>query len=267
MVFDRKRTLTNGHLVLMYSQSPWFRNHRTNYNARLRLFCFPYAGGSALIYKDWQAFFPPDLQVISVELPGRGDRVRETPFVSLPDLIEVLASEMLPLLDRPFAFFGHSMGAVIAFELARRLRPRGLDPTALFVSGRQAPQIPHKDKATYGLPDKELIEELRRLEGTPKEVLENAELVELLLPLLRADFQLVQTYEYFNQPPLSCPIRAYGGIQDLEVDREVLLPWNAETTASFRLRMLPGDHFFLRTSQARLLELLSSELQSLVPPC
>ena len=229
------------------------------------MFCFPYAGGAAVVYRNWGEILPVTVQVIPVELPGRGARLKEAPFVSLPALIGDLSEVILPLLDMPFVFFGHSMGAVIAFELAQCLRRKyDCEPQAVFVAGRRAPQIPDSDPVSYNLPKEEFIEELSRLEGTPKEVLEHAELMELMIPLLRADFQLVQTYNYVQDVPLRCPIIVYGGMQDYDVSRDLLLPWKELTSSRFALYMLPGDHFFLRSSHHLLLELLTRELHEVI---
>lgn len=196
-----------------------------------------------------------------MELPGRGKRLIEPPICSMPAMIEALTPVILPLLDMKFALFGHSMGAIMAFELARELRRRNApQPEALFVSGRQAPQVPDERPVTYNLSDDEFRAELLRLNGTPVEVLEHAELMDLMLPLLRADFELVQTYQYSDDTPLTCPIAVYGGLQDLDVTRENLLPWKQQTDAQFSLHMLPGDHFFLRSASRILLELLGQEL-------
>jgi medium-chain acyl-[acyl-carrier-protein] hydrolase len=241
---------------------PWFRSPYLGERAQLRLFCFPCAGGTAHIYRDWQQYLPPTIEVLPAQLPGRGPRLREPSFVSLPDLVTALTTAITPLLDRPFAFFGHSMGAAIAFELARRVR-KGLacEPEVLCVSGRRAPQVPSDKPPSYNLPNDEFIAELQRMDGTPREVLEHTELMELFAPVLRADFQLIQTYHYEAGAPLACPINAYGGLEDNEVPRELLSMWRSQTTSRFALYMLPGDHFFLRSSQTLLLEMLAQQLQ------
>jgi len=178
------------------------------------------------------------------------------------DLVKALTTAITPLMDRPFAFFGHSMGAVIAFELARSVRQRfACEPEVLCVSGRQAPQVPNDKSPSYNLPNDEFIAELQRIDGTPREVLEHAELMELVVPMLRADFQLVQTYQYEAGAPLACPIAAYGGLEDNEVPRELLSMWRGQTTSGFALHMLPGGHFFLRSSQTLLLKMLARQLQ------
>jgi medium-chain acyl-[acyl-carrier-protein] hydrolase len=235
---------------------------RANPQARMRLFCFPYAGGRDLIFRGWQEELPSFVEVCPVELPGRGRRLREAPFTRLTALVEDLGRDIVPYLDKPFAFFGHSMGAMISFELAQLLRrEQGMTPAHLFVSGRRAPHVPEQSPTTYNLPEPEFLEELRRLNGTPREVLEHAELIQLTLPLLRADFEVVQTYDYKPLPPLSCPLTAFGGLQDVEVRREYLEAWRECTTGPFTLRMMPGDHFFLHTTRRLLLQVLAQQLQ------
>jgi medium-chain acyl-[acyl-carrier-protein] hydrolase len=229
------------------------------------MFCFPYAGGTAMMFKKWADLLPPFVQVVPVELPGRGVRLPEPPFVSMPALIDELKEVIRPCLDRPFAIFGHSMGATIAFELARALRREGgREPQAIFVSGRRAPQLPRRGSAIYNLPQADFIAELLKLKGTPKDILEQAELMELMIPLLRADFQLVQTYEYLAETRLRCPIIAYGGSQDPDAPPDKMSLWSELTSAGFALRSLPGDHFFIRSSQSQFLGLLAQDLCELI---
>jgi surfactin synthase thioesterase subunit len=228
---------------------------------RLRLFCFPHAGASALIYRSWQDGLPADIEVCPIQLPGRGTRMMERPFTQLAPLVEVLARALAPLLDMPFAFFGHSLGALVSFELALRIRREyGRHPVRLLVSAARAPQFPHLRSPIHALPEKEFLAEVRRLNGTPGELLDHKELMEIMLPLLRADFEVYETYSYSNETPLSCPISAFGGLQDQRVNDRDLLGWRAQTNGAFSLRMLPGDHFFLR--DPLLLSVLSDELES-----
>jgi medium-chain acyl-[acyl-carrier-protein] hydrolase len=238
----------------------WIPFHKPGPEARLRLFCFPYAGAGALIFRNWSDGLPADVEVCPVQLPGRGTRLMEHPFTQLSPLVETLAQALVPLLDRPFAFFGHSLGALVSFELARRVRRRyGVHPVRLFVSAGRAPQIPHRAPPIHTLPEKEFLAELRRLNGTPSEILNHEELMEIMLPLLRADFALYETYVYSTEPPLNCPISAFGGLQDRRVNDTDLEAWRAQTSVSFSLRMFPGDHFFL--NQPLLLQVLSQELK------
>jgi medium-chain acyl-[acyl-carrier-protein] hydrolase len=250
---------------MMKPFGPWFQSDQARRRVEIKLFCLPYAGGTASIFLNWANRLPSNIQILPVELPGRGGRLSEPPFVSFTPLVKDLANAMLPLLDAPFAFFGHSMGSIIAFELARFLRrDYGREPYALFASGRRAPHVPATDPATYDLPQDQFLEELRRIDGTPTEVLEHAELMELLIPFVRADFRLIQTYEYTEGDPLSCPIYACCGMQDKEETRELMSKWKEQTESWFKLHMLPGDHFFLRSSESLLLELLAHDLYEVV---
>lgn len=242
--------------------SPWIVQPRPNSNAVMRLFCFPYAGGAPHIYRDWPDKLPSFIEVCAVQLPGRGNRLREQSYTSFKTLVPDAATALRPFMDRPFAFFGHSMGALAAFEVARVLRDSGnRQPEILFVSGSRAPQLPRKGTKTHDLPDDEFIAELRRLNGTPDEVLDHPELLEIVLPLVRTDFAVTESYEYVEQPPLNCPLIVFGGLADTEVGRERLEPWSRQTTDRFKLVMLPGDHFFLHSQQRTMLTMISRELQ------
>ena len=247
--------------------NPWVVRSKPNPSARLRLFCFPYAGGGAHVYHAWSRTLPAFVEVCGVQPPGRGSRVAERPFAEVGPLVRAAADALLPYLDIPFTFFGHSMGALIGFETAREYRRRGVPgPAQLFVSGRRAPQLPRTEPPTHELPEAEFIEELRRLNGTPQEVLDNPELMSLMIPLLRADFSVTATYEYTPEPPLDCRITAYGGLGDEEAGRAQMEPWREHTAAEFTLRMLPGDHFFLHSQQPLLLRALAQELERLARP-
>jgi medium-chain acyl-[acyl-carrier-protein] hydrolase len=239
----------------------WVICPKPNPNAKIRLFCFPYAGGSSNIFRRWSDNLPGTVEVCAIELPGRGMQIKLSPFNRLEPLVEELASVLKSNLDRPFAFFGHSMGGLISFELACLLRKQyDLIPNHLFVSGRRAPQIADQKPPIHALPEAKFIEELRRLNGTPQALLENDELMQLFLPILRADFAVLETYVYTQKPPLDCPITAFGGLQDQEVSCENIQAWQEQTSASFSLHMLPGDHFFLHSSQSLLLETISRKI-------
>ena len=246
------------------SSAAWFSVARPNPYARLRLFCFPYAGGNSLLFHNWNQHLPGSVEICTAQLPGRGARTREPAFTALQPLIEALGPAIYPLLQEPFAFFGHSMGAIIAFELALYLRREyGLMPLHLFVSGRRAPQVFRDMRLIHNLPNAAFIAELRRLDGTPLEALEHPELMEVMMPLLRADFALVDTYEYRPQPPLECGITAYGGLQDQDVTRDDLAAWHSQTRSAFRLQMQPGGHFFVQKEPEILLRSLCCELHQL----
>lgn len=247
--------------------SPWLVWPRPNPDARLRLFCFPYAGGGAAIYRNWSAKLQTDLEVIPIELPDRGSRIREAPFTRLSSLIEAAAPEIIPHLNKPYAFFGHSMGALVSFEMARYLRrhyPHALAPAHLFVSGRSAPQCDIGRHPVHNLAELALLMEIRRLNGTPPEVLADPELMALVLPVLRADFAVWDTYVYEHEEPLACPISAYGGLLDGDVNRAQVAAWEEQTSASFRVSMFPGNHFFLHANERLLLQTLARELQGVI---
>lgn len=207
---------------------------------------------------------PATVEVCAAQLPGRGPRLTEPPYTSCRPLVLSAAQALKPHFEKPFALFGHSMGALISFELAVHLRSEyGLEPAALFVSGCRAPHARGNGHKSYDLPEPEFIEELRRLGGTPSEAFEFEELMRLVLPTLRADFELSQTYEYSRTEPLGCPIIAWGGHDDEEVKRDHLEAWRNLTTSAFALHMLPGDHFFLHSSQDILLKTLREHLRQL----
>jgi len=230
--------------------------------ARLRLFCFPYAGAAAQIFRSWSGGLPETIDVCAVELPGRGTRLREAPFRALSPLVRALSGELRPYLDRPALFFGHSMGALIAFEVARHLQKEGRSTHHLFVSGRSAPRLPPRDRPLHAMPDARFIEELRALGGTPERVLQDPDLMRMLLPVLRADFALCETYVYDGAgSPIDCPITAFGGCSDPEVGAEQLQGWRAETGGSFCLRLFPGDHWFLHTARSLVMEAILERLR------
>jgi medium-chain acyl-[acyl-carrier-protein] hydrolase len=251
--------------TLVTAINDWLPYQKPDSRAAIRLFCFPYAGGNALVYRKWLDGLPSFVEVCPVQLPGRGKRLQEKPLTRLTDVVEAVADAIRPQLDRPFALFGHSMGAMISFELARLLRREGeRQPSHLFLSGRRAPQFPRTDPPTFHLPEPEFLEKLRELNGTPAEVLEHEELMRLMIPLLRADFEVVQTYDYVEEPPLNCSISVYGGLQDDEVATDHLKGWRAHTASSFELRMFPGNHFFINTAQPLLMQKIATDLQRLV---
>lgn len=234
-------------------------------SARLRLFCFPYAGGGASIFYAWPRSLPPEVEVCAVQLPGRESRLAERAYGNLAELVDKLAEVLTPYMDRPFAMFGHSNGGLMAYELTRRLRRDGRRlPVHLFVSGRPAPQVQLSHNPIHALPEAEFLQELRRFNGTPEEILQNPEIMELISPTVRADFALGETYHYTPEPPLSLPLSAYGGELDAEVPAWQVEAWREQTAAEFRLRMFPGDHFFLNSDRDLVLAELGRELRGVL---
>jgi medium-chain acyl-[acyl-carrier-protein] hydrolase len=239
----------------------WLVGRKPNRRAGVRLFCFPYAGGGGSIFRSWQRSLSDAVEVCPVELPGRGSRITEPPFTNMAQLVRVATQALSSHLDQPFAFFGHSMGALIAFELARHLRREyNSQPVHFFGSGRCSPQT-SRESLNPDLPQSELLEMLRRYNGTREEVLEDPELIELMLPVFRADLALCKSYVYTSERPFNFPITAFGGLEDYGVSRECIEGWREHTIGPFVVRMVPGDHFFLNSSTLLLLEAISKELE------
>jgi medium-chain acyl-[acyl-carrier-protein] hydrolase len=238
--------------------TPWIERIPVSASPTMRLFCFPYAGGSTTTFLRWQQFVPPWIDVCPVQLSGRGRRIQEQPYRRIGPLVEALAEGLAPCLDLPFALFGHSMGALIAYELASHL-PEGRCPRKLFVSGRRPPHILPAE-TMHHLPDVEFIEDLRRLGGTPEEILSNPDALELMMPVIRADFELTETYVYTARPPLACPIVSFGGWNDRYVEQKDIAQWQSFTSARFSQHMLPGDHFFINSHREELLSLVRQQL-------
>ncbi len=246
------------------SENSWLTCPRPNPQAPLRLFCFPYSGAGASIFYKWPAILPSTIEVCPVQLPGRESRLGEPPFTRLQPLIEAASEALLPHFDKPFAFFGHSLGALVSFELARRLRREdGPRPLHLFVSSHSAPQIPDCEPPIHDLPESEFVDRIRSLNGMPEKVLENQELMELLVPILRADFSVCETYVYQDDKPLNCPMRALGGLYDNYVSRSDLEAWREHTSGSFSVRMFPGGHFYMNQERQLLLRTVAQELSHL----
>lgn len=234
---------------------------KANPQSRMRLFCFPYAGGTAAVFRNWPRYLPSEIEVCAIQYPGRGSRLAEPLSEEVVDVMNAIYSDLQPFLKKPFAFFGHSMGALVSYEFARRLQQeKQPGPFQLFVSGCSAPHERLVNEPTYNLPEPEFIAELRRLQGTPAEVLDNAELMQLMMPIIRADFKASQVYKYIAGPPLECSLRALGGLKDEMVPREKVAAWGEHTRGSFRVQMLPGDHFFLNSSESLLTRIIAQEL-------
>lgn len=244
--------------------SPTFGYYRPNPQSILRLFCFPYAGSGIVMYRTWASKLPREVEVCPIQLPGRGVRISQPLCTEHSALAATLEDDIKAYSDKPCAFFGHSMGALLAFEVARNLRQHGQQgPLHLFVSGRSAPQVPRRRKKKLSnLPDDEFLEELRYLGGTPARVLERPEMVKTMIPALRADFSVVETYSYQEGPPLTCAISAYAGSEDT-IERQDIEAWASQTTTLFSFTSFPGGHFFIHTSESLLLEALGKELKSL----
>lgn len=201
------------------------------------------------------------MEVCPIQLPGRSVRFLESPFEQFSSLTETVIRQMTPLLDKPFAFFGHSLGGLIAFEIAHQLRSDyAIQPDHLIISGCAGPSCKARRNALSNLPDKELINELRQLNGTPDELLESEEFMALSLPVLRADFALYESYLHKSRMPLECPLTVLGGMEDREAAWWQLELWKNETAGMFSSYQLPGDHFFLHEQEATVLRLIRNKL-------
>jgi surfactin synthase thioesterase subunit len=243
---------------------PWFSVVTPRPAARLRLFCFPHAGGGASSYFGWSRALSEDVEVCAVQAPGRENRLREAPFTSLSPYIESLVEAVGPLTaQRPFAFFGHSMGATIAFELTRALLERGArGPLLLSVSGAHAPDLPSEDDPLHPIDDDLTFVEAvsARYGGVPRVVIDNAELRSLVAPALRADLELLERYVYRDTTPLAVDIAAYGGSDDPALAGDRLTRWSKRTTGAFSYRMFDGGHFYLTDRRDALLADLTARL-------
>ncbi len=245
---------------------PWIAYRRQRAGASARLFCFHYAGAGASVFRGWPDELPPEIDVCPVQLPGRESRFREPPFTDVESLIAALLPALAPHFDAPFAFFGHSMGALIAFELTRRLHGAGGDaPSHLFVSGARAPQLPSPTTPLYNLPRHELVERLREFEGIPAEVLQHEELMEVLLPVIRADFEVCETYRYAEGEPFDCPLTVFGGADDAHVNPDELDAWGRHTRRACKSIVLPGNHFFLHEHRRQVISAVVKELRQSIP--
>ncbi|HEU0016459.1 MAG TPA: thioesterase domain-containing protein [Longimicrobium sp.] len=250
------------------SQSPserWILRPRPNPRARLRLLCLPHAGGGASAFRGWADALPVQVEVCPVQLPGRETRIAEPAIDRMGPLAEALADALARWRDLPFAVFGHSNGALIGFELARRLRRTGAPgPVHLFACGRRAPDAARPGPPTAHLPDAAFLDSLRDLGGIPDALREHPELLALLLPTLRADVALNEAYVFTEEAPLACPITGYAGELDPRAPPAEMERWARHTSAAFALRTFPGGHFFPQTHRAEVLRALSADLPALL---
>lgn len=229
-----------------------FRARSAGGPVRRRLFCFPYAGAGAAAYQQWGDFLPADVQMVTAIYPGRESRVREPLLRNLTVLVQGLARDIQPWLDKPFLFFGHSMGAYVAFELARLIARQGHMPEQVAVSGARAPHCPRADQL-HGLPPGEFLRALARLRGFPPEVMQSPDLIAYALPILRADLTACETHAFNLDGNGRFALNAYGGDDDAMVDPEHIHAWRGLATTQFSSRVFPGHHFYLRTHSRELL--------------
>ncbi len=247
--------------------SPWLLPGDRSDQARARLFCFHHAGGGASMFFPWSKASPPDIHVVSVQMPGREHRIREDCITTLSPVVQTIARVLEPWLDLPYAMFGHSMGASIAFETARELRRGGQPmPVHLGVSGRIAPHLRSRFSPVHTLDDSELIDRIRSAGGMPAHVVSEPELLELVLSVIRADYCIVDDYRYAPEPPLACSISAHYGQDDILANASEVEAWREHTEGSFSSHGHTGDHFFVNEHRASIQGIVERALQAAMPP-
>lgn len=244
--------------------SPWLRCVRPNPHATIRLLCLPHAGGAASAYAMWPRAMPRHIEVWAAQLPGRENRLSESTQVDWASLICKLAEAVGSIADGPLLCFGHSMGALMAFELARYLRHHtAFAFQGLLLSGHRAAHLAPNSVPIHHLPDDAFIQKVAEFEGLPMTLVNSADFREIWLPSLRADFTLCERYRYVIDAPLNCPIVALGGVQDGHVRPSDLRAWAMHTHSAFRMHMLPGGHFYLHEQRERFMQTLLLELAAL----
>jgi len=228
----------------------------------VNVFCFPFAGGGASFYRAWARSAPPWINLVAVQPPGREERMAETPIDRMGPFVDAALEGLAPYLAHPFALFGHSMGAMVSYELAQAMRRRGgPQPLHLFVSGDPAPGLVASMPKMHHLPQDRFLEEVGKLGGLPEEILGHAELMELLIPRFRADLTVTGTYVYSEQPPLTCPITAFGGLEDHLVAPEALEAWREYTLGAFHSQIFPGGHFFVSEHAPQIIDRIAGALR------
>jgi len=241
----------------------WLLVQQARVAPRFKLFCFPYAGGGPTIFHGWGAALPGAVEVNALRLPGRGTRHLEPAVTDMSTMVHAVVDVLEPAFGGMYGLFGHSMGARIAFEVAREIHRRGLpQPVQLWVSGSRAPQLPPRRAPIHELPEAAFIDELRRYGGAPAEVFADRELMQICVPILRADFALLDTYKHRASPPLSVRLSAFGGSEDPHVRVDDLEAWSEHTSAAFDVQMFAGGHFFLHGAKDLVLARLAKDLDT-----
>lgn len=241
-----------------YPPTPWIVRRPTGTRARLRLFCFPYAGAGAVIYNRWPSSFPPDVEVCAVEPPGRLVRHKEPSPLRMSELIAGLDDALAPYLDLPFAVFGYSMGALTGFEWCRSLRRRlQRQPQHIVVAAAGAPHLSRQFRPMAQLPQAEFLRELdERYGAIDPRIAADPELLSIVVQIMRRDLQLLEDYVHQDEPPFACPLAAIGGTADAGVPADRLTAWQHHCSVPLRTELFEGGHFFIRDHEAKLIELV-----------
>jgi surfactin synthase thioesterase subunit len=245
------------------AESPgrWVKYPGPRPRAHTRLFAFHYAGGSASIFRAWPGRLPDGIEVIAIQLPGREGRIAEPPYDRMDPLVDQLIAVLQPHLDRPFVYFGCSMGARVSYALAQAQRERGLPlPGALFLAASPGPSLPVRVPG-WDEPDEQLVDYLRGLGGTPGAVLDKPELLSLVLPTVRADLTVVATWPYTGPAALPIPIHAFAGADDHYATPDRMAAWRRETEQDFTLSVIDGGHFFIHSALPEVLDLIARDLE------
>ena len=249
----------------MLNSNRWTMAFRPNPDARMRLFCIPYAGSGASLYRDWPALVRDDVEVVGIQLPGRENRFSEPHLASIENVVSCLVPVLSEFSDKPYALFGHSMGALLCFELTRAFqRLRGPAPRHLIVSGTRAPFRPRREAPIHQLPEAAFLEEIKRFNGTPKALLQDTELMTLFTPLLRADFGMVENYRYQERGVVWCPVTALGGDQDDGVPLEDLQAWKTVCRSTYDEHIFAGGHFFIHDHKLPIVALVNDVLEGVL---
>lgn len=242
--------------------SPWFMIPKPRPLAQLKLFCFPYAGAGPVVYRNWPLSLPAQVELVALRYPGRESRLREKSFTSLRPMLDNIFTEITPYLDRPFAFFGHSLGGLIAFELTRMLRSKQAPiPKHLFISSRRAAHLPDRYPPLHTLNDDDFTQMVQqRYSGIPDIIMNDPDLLELFLPILKADFSVLETYQYTPDQPLDMPVSTFVGQHDPGTSLQDIMAWQDQTLRQISVQTFPGGHFYLQNQQDNLLQAISKDL-------
>ncbi|MFH8568044.1 thioesterase II family protein [Streptomyces sp. NPDC017993] len=242
--------------------SAWLKWYRPVLAPRLRLICLPYAGGTAGAFHSWADRLPANVELVAVQYPGRQDRFQEPCVEEMAPLADHIAQELAPYCDRPFALFGHSMGAAVGYEVALRLEARyGARPQHLFVSGHASPLLPRGHRDVHLRDEESMLEWFGELGAMDPAVLADKELRPLVVPSLRADLRLIETYRPAPHRPVSAPLTSYVGDADPGVDPDDAAAWSELTSGEFSFRVFPGGHFYLSDQETELLADITERLE------
>ncbi|GAA1918673.1 alpha/beta fold hydrolase [Streptomyces durmitorensis] len=250
------------------TRSPYLTVYRPSPDASVRLVCLPHAGGAASFYVPVAQALAPRVEVLSVQYPGRHERHGDPLVADIATLADKIADALMPYTDRPYALFGHSMGAIVGFEVARRMEDAGRGPVELFASASRAPSVERRGEMWHRAPDAEFVARVQSMGGAGSELLDDPDIRNMLLPALRNDYRAIEQYEYRAQPPLACPLTAFAGADDPRVDVDQVRSWAHHTTGPFTAEVHPGGHFYLADRREAVLDTVTGHLQDRVlRPC